>query len=173
MANRAPLSISGPCPGTLVLYLLPVKGRFFPSCCDPQTSDSLEQVAAFVLAVVVPLPYPGGPRSTFSGCSHGMLVVCVQQRSCSVPLHVGTRSWQPLPLLLDVTPSSSFGHWPQERAGMAGEGHGALQSTRMLLGAGLHCWEVTVNAGMAAELLRCAVRAARQQELEAAGHSPR
>lgn len=36
---------------------------------------------------------------------------------------------------------------------MAGEGHGALRCSRMLLGAGLHCWKVTVNTMVAAELL--------------------
>lgn len=97
--------------------------------------------------------------------------MCAAEELQSVPLHVGTRSWQLLPLLLDVTASSSFGRWPQERAGMAGEGHGALQSTRMLLGAGLQCWKVTVSTMEVAELLRCTVRAVRERDLKATGHS--
>lgn len=98
--------------------------------------------------------------------------MCAAGELQSVPLHVGTHSWQLLPLL-DVTPGSSFGHWPQEGAGMGGEGHGALQSTRMLLGAGLQGWKGTVNTVVVAELLRCTVRAARKQDPKATGDSCR
>lgn len=94
-------------------------------------------MAEFVLAVAHVLALRRRSRSTFSWCSPaGAACVRGAEELQRVPLHVATHSWRLLPLLLDVTPSRGFGHWPQETAQLAGEGHEALHSTRMLLGSG-------------------------------------
>lgn len=46
-------------------------------------------MAEVALAVVVPLPYPGGPRARFGGAPTGC--VCAAQELQSVPVHVGTQ----------------------------------------------------------------------------------
>lgn len=84
------------------------------------------------------LPSPGGARKTFARCRcAGASSVCAAEELQRVPLHVATHSWWQLPLLLDLTASKDFGHWSQERAELTGERHGALHSTRMLLGSGV------------------------------------
>lgn len=115
-----------------------------PSAVSPQILEqmTLKEVAEFVLAVAVPLPYPGSQELVFVR-SHGVLAVCVQQRSCSVPLHVGTRSCSCCPSPRRDPRQQLWAQTPGESR-MAGEGCGALQSSRMLLGAGLLCWKVAV-----------------------------
>lgn len=100
----------------------------------------------FVLAVVVPLPHPESPRARFGGAPTGC--VCAAEELQSVPVHVGTQLAAAAP---PPRRDCQEQLWALEGAGMAGEGHGALQSTRMLLGAGLHCWKVTVDTMEAAE----------------------
>lgn len=80
--------------------------------------------------------------------------MCAAEELQRVPLHVAMHSWRLLPLLLDVTPGRGFGHWPQERAGLAGEGHEGLHSTRMLLGSGVAVLESDCDTMVVAVILR-------------------
>lgn len=124
--------------------------------------------------MVVPLPYPGVPGAVSGGLPWGAGSVCAaEELQCPCArrhTQLAAAAPPPPPPGRDCE-QQLWALAPGERAGMAGEGHGAPRSTRMLLGAGMHCWRVTGKTMVAAELLRCAVRATGEQDLQGTGHS--